>query len=53
MKDKLTKHHKKPSYFVLRNLLIIALAITFSVAAVAIPVSVSLSTSNPQVQNRQ
>ena len=41
MKDKLYKHGKKKSYFVVRKILIIALGLFFAASAVAVPVSVS------------
>ena len=49
MKDKLTKHHKKRSYFVVRNFLLILLAVSFSVAMVIVPVTVSISVHNANI----
>ena len=41
MKDKLFKHGKKKSYFVMRNILFISLAMLLAGSAIAIPVSIS------------
>lgn len=49
MKDKLEKHHKKPSYFILRRLIVVlAVALTLSLS-IAIPIAISLHKSTTQI----
>lgn len=49
MKDKLYKHHKKPSYFLLRNIFLIVLTLSFSAAAIVVPVTVSINVSKSNI----
>lgn len=45
MKDKLVKHHKRKSYFAIRNIIIISLGVLFALSAVIVPVSISYVSS--------
>lgn len=46
MKDKLEKHGKKKSYFVLRKCLFVLLAFLVAGAVLAVPVTISLVTAH-------
>lgn len=47
MKNKLNKHHKQKSFFIIRNLAVMAFSLTGLFLAIAIPTYIStISTSN-------
>ncbi len=48
MKDKLTKHGKSKTYFVVRKILIISSLILLVSTTIAIPVGITLSRINTQ-----